>query len=344
MGTSAPKLLLIANPDPVHVGAHLLDAAASLGVEARLLDVRQAFAGPDWWRAVNWRLFGHRPANLRRFSAMAVETATCGHFTHVLTTGLAPVTGRALRAIGAAGATRLNFLTDDPWNPAHRAPWFAEALREYDQVFTPRRSNVADLQGLRGPRVTYVPFAYAPAQHFHDAASPVPAHRRLEADVMFAGGADADRIRAMRPCIEAGLDVALYGGYWDRHPQTRPFARGFLSAPELRLAVSAARVCLCLVRSANRDGHAMRTFEVAAMGGCMLVEDTYEHREILGDDGLAVRYFRSAREAATLALELIHQPHERERLSRMVMNRITAGGHTYANRLAQMLGLVPARS
>ena len=41
-----------------------------------------------------------------------------------------------LGAIGRLGIERINFLTDDPWNPAHHAPWFMKALPEYDEVFT----------------------------------------------------------------------------------------------------------------------------------------------------------------------------------------------------------------
>ena len=53
----------------------------------------------------------------------------------------------------------------------------------------------------------------------------------------------------------------------------------------------AAKVNLCLVRRAKRDGHVMRSFEIAAVGGCMLAQDTDEHREIFGPEGEAVRLF-----------------------------------------------------
>ena len=40
----------------------------------------------------------------------------------------------------------------------------------------------------------------------------------------------------------------------------------------------------------------MRTFEVPAIGACMLTEDTEEHREIFGKEGDAVLYFRTMNE------------------------------------------------
>ena len=77
----------------------------------------------------------------------------------------------------------------------------------------------------------------------------------------------------------------------------------------------------------------MRSFEAAAMGGCLLVEETVEHREIFGADGEAVVYFRSIQEMQTRATWLASQPAERHRLARTARSTITRGVHTYADRL-----------
>jgi len=99
----------------------------------------------------------------------------------------------------------------------------------------------------------------------------------------------------------------------------------------------AAKVNLCLVRRANRDGHVMRSFEIAAAGGCMLAEDTGEHREIFGPDGEAVLYFRSAREAAERALWLLSMPDERARLAAAIRARAGRPNNSYRARLTSML-------
>jgi hypothetical protein len=54
-----------------------------------------------------------------------------------------------------------------------------------------------------------------------------------------------------------------------------------------------ARVCVPLSRPADRDGHAMSTFELPSMKASMLVEDSDEHREFFGAEGEAVLHFRS---------------------------------------------------
>jgi len=334
---SLSRIILVGNPDEVHVGAHLRNAAATLGVETHFFDSTRAFDAPGWRRRVDWWTRGRRPTRLREFSDGLARAARELRPDAVLTTGIAPVDTAALRILRDLGVMSLNFLTDDPWNPAHRAPWFMEALAEYDHVFSPRQANRADLESLAGPRVQYLQFAYAPEVHFPEAADREAERRRYEADVMFAGGADDDRVALVSTLIGRGLRVALYGGYWDKHPATRSHARGFVDAAGLRKATNGAAVCLCLVRRANRDGHSMRTFEIPAMDGCLLIEDTDEHRALFGEDDQAVVYFRSADEAARQAAALVNDADRRRRLAAASYRLITTGPHTYADRLSELL-------
>jgi spore maturation protein CgeB len=81
----------------------------------------------------------------------------------------------------------------------------------------------------------------------------------------------------------------------------------------------------------------MRSFEAGAIGACLAVEDTEEHREIFGSDGDCVRYFGSPEQAAEICNELRQRPKERIRLAVNVRHRIRSGGHTYGDRLETML-------
>jgi hypothetical protein len=337
MTPRSASVVLVANPDVIHVGGHLLTAAKQLGVRVELVDSREAFRGPRWQQKLNWWLRGHRPARLTDFSARVVDAVRRVTPTHVLTTGLAPLDARSLQEIGALGARRLNFLTDDPWNPAHRAPWFMDALQHYDHVYSPRRANLSDLAAVNGPSVSFLPFAYAPDQHFPE--PPIGDQERAEyaADVVFAGGADPERVAIVTPFLNAGLNVALYGGYWERYAATRAHARGHADPQRLRKAIGGAQVSLCLVRRANRDGHSMRTFEVPAMGGCMVVEDTQEHREFFGAPGDAVIYAGTVAEMVEATSTLVKDPARRDRLAARSHRLIAEGPFTYADRLRSML-------
>ncbi|MFZ4593442.1 MAG: glycosyltransferase family protein, partial [Verrucomicrobiaceae bacterium] len=100
-----------------------------------------------------------------------------------------------------------------------------------------------------------------------------------------------------------------------------------------------------LVRRANRDGHSMRTFELAAVGGCLAVEDTTEHREIFGHEGKYVYYFTSIADLLALTSKLLADCAERQRLATAVRSHIIDGGrHTYAARLGTITALCVAPS
>ena len=291
-------------------------------------------------RAFNWRLRGRRPARLKAFSEQVLNTCTSTATDFVLSTGLAPIDAAALDAIGRLGVRRLNYLTDDPFNPWHKADWFLQALRRYDVIFTPRRANMDDLRRAGCADVRYLPFAYSPEIHFTELPANEKEAQHYASDVVFAGGADADRLPYMRALIAAGHRVALYGGYWSRHPEMRPSARGNAGPEVLRKAVGAASIALCLVRRANRDGHAMRTYELGAMGACILAEDTEEHRQILGPEGVAAYYFQSIPEMIGKTKILLGDASLRFRLAAAARERIAGGGNTYMDRLKSILEAV----
>lgn len=328
------RLLIVGNPDETHIGAHFRDAANALGIANEMCDTRAAFDASWLARQWHWRARGHRPPRLNWFAARVLETCEQFQPTHLLATGIAPLPRETLQPLRARNIRLFNFLTDDPWNPTQRAEWFLRAVSCYDIVFTPRHANEQDLREAGCARVEFLPFAYNPRVHFPERAESESA---LECEVLFAGGADADRVPYLAALLDAGMNVRLYGGYWERYAETRAAARGHADLPTLRRAVRNARVCLNLLRRANRDDNVMRSFEVAAMRGCILTEDSVTHRALFGAEGEAVLYFQTPAEMAVHADWLLAHPSERERLADAAYARITQNSHTYRDRLTTML-------
>jgi spore maturation protein CgeB len=83
----------------------------------------------------------------------------------------------------------------------------------------------------------------------------------------------------------------------------------------------------------------MRSFEIPAIGACMVAEDTTEHREIFGDDGHAVRYFRSPEEAVSIVSALLRSVDARRALAAAAHARILNSRNSYGDRLRSMLGV-----
>jgi hypothetical protein len=155
--------------------------------------------------------------------------------------------------------------------------------------------------------------------------------------VLFAGGADADRLEYIRALIDAGIRPILFGNSWNRIPWAAPFYHGFISIEDQRYLVSRVPSCLVLVRRANRDGHSMRSYEIPAMGGCMITEDTPDHRSMFGEDGVSTRYFTTTDELVIQTRRLLDNPALRVELAAESRRRITAGRNRYADRLESML-------
>lgn len=330
------KIVLVGNSNIIHIGSHLRKAAVKLGIETTFCDVKSAYRGMPFISQINWHFRGHRPNRLNNFSKEVLRACQETRPKWILSVGLAPINSSALAAIGMLGIKRLNYLTDDPWNPAHKSRYFLKALPCYDRVFSVRGSNMEELKNIGCRNVSYLPFGYDPELHFPQA--PDQRERSIyECDIMFAGGADRDRVKFIDPLIKAGFKVALYGGYWGRFAETRACARGHIGPEEMRKAVSAAKVVLCLVRHANRDSNSMRTFEIPAIGGCMLTEDTGEHRRIFGNEGEVAAYFKNIDEIVQKTGFLIANEPERYRLAEKCHNLIVSGGNTYKDRLTTML-------
>ena len=342
MGNNA-DLILVGMEGEVHIGTHLRDAAKESGLRTEFFNMAEAFGTRNLVNRLRWRLGGHRPVCMSEFGGKILKACRESGARWLLATGVAPLEQEILRAAGEVPIRRINYLTDDPWNPAHRAPWFLRALTGYDAVFSTRRSNLEDLRAAGCVRANYLPFAYNPKIHYPVSLKDPEEQARFSSDLLFVGGADRDRFPFIRALLGEGFSAALYGSSWGEDPQTRSHWKGFATPEIFRKAVAGSKVNLCLVRRANRDGNSMRTFEIPAMGGCVLAEETPEHREIFGEEGEAALYFRSPQQAAEKIRLLLADERKRARLAENAHRRIAGGANTYGNRLREMLGLPAAK-
>lgn len=337
MNGPAEGILIVGNSQPEHVGAHFQHAVEESGSSILFCDARTAYTNYRLIDALYWRFLGRTPPRLRQFGKLVYDRCRETRPSHLLTIGLAPLDSSSLDAIGSLGVRRLNFLTDDPFNRAHSADWFFESVRHYDGVYSPRTANLEQLKAVGCHSVSYLPFGYCPREHFVDSLTSEE-RKSYASEVLFFGGADADRLPYLEAVARSDFRLAVYGGYWDRYPKTRPFARGLGDSSTIRKAVAGAKIVLGLVRRANRDGHSMRTFEVPAMGGCFLVERTSDHERLFGSEGDAVLYFSTVDEMISKIHWLLRRDSERERMQVRARALVLSGRHTYLDRLLEIRG------
>lgn len=326
------RILIVGNRGGTNIGGCFERAARRLGISATLVESREATDGAAWLRRINWYLRNRRPTWLERFSAKVVRTCAETESEVAIVTGITALSARCIDRLVKSGVKVVNYLTDDPWNTSHKAQWFFEALPKYSAIFSPRKANIADLLSVGCRRVIYLPFAYDAELHYPASHSSHPAH-----EVVFVGGADADRVRLFSAAATRGLPLALYGDYWHRSPTLRCFWRGYAGIEALREVTTNAAVSVCLLRTANRDGHTMRSFEIPAMAGVVLAEASEDHMQIFGPEGECALYFTDATQLVDKARWLLEHQVEAKGLAQRVRDRVVSGKNTYVDRLEAML-------
>lgn len=330
---SVTTIFIVGNGGGTNVAASFERSARQLGLEATLFDTKLAKSASRLINSLHWRLRDKRFANMVDFSNLLLTSIQQIKPRYLLTTGLSPVTADVLHAARQMGVLCLHYSTDDPWNPGQQASWFMRSLPVYDLIFSPRRRNLADFRALGCANVQYLPFAYD-----EDIFNPhLPAAPMNDGKVLFVGGADRDRVEFIEQLLNVGIPLQLAGGYWDRYKTMRPYSVGHKTPKDVVVRTRAAGLNLCLVRRANRDGHVMRSFEIAALGSCMVAEDTPEHRAIFGPEGECVFYFDGPHQAAEKIKFLLANNDLRQRMGSALQQMMVLGGNTYTHRLQTLL-------
>jgi spore maturation protein CgeB len=330
------EIMIIGSNGCADVGTHLCSAASACGLTVRFMSSEQAHTSIRLLRSFARRLQGDFPLRAHEFNRAVCRQLADTRPRWLLTTGKAPVLCDTLAEARRLGVISINYSTDDPWNPRHAARWFFSALKEYDVVATPRLGTILDFHRLGVRRVAHASFAYCPKAHRPD-------DRVVEdvsgGDIFFAGGCDNDRLPYFQAIVKAGLRPMLYGGYWNRHLPMRRFYRGFASVSEMATLHAQAPISICLVRRANRDEHVMRTFEAAAMGACLAMEDTPAHRQLFGPDGRSVVYFSDPQSLVSACQRLLADAGLRQHLRLAAREVVVGGRNTYNDRLKEILAV-----
>lgn len=333
------RILLIAIDTPPHLGVSFKTALREMDHEVRLVDQRWAYSFLDRWplRLLARRLLGPYPSRRAWFRWLLLRECAGFKPDLVLATQGMPLDRELMNELRVTVKVPLAvFSTDNPFNPIVSNKGIVEALPLWDVVFTPRRSNISILRE-HCRRVIYLPFGYDPALHYPESPATNAEAIRFQSDVVFLGGCDADRIPYLDPLARCeNLNVGLYGGYYHYTKALRRCHKGEAIGRHYRLALNMTQIALCLVRRANADGHVMRTFEVPACGAFMLAERTDEHEEMFQEDREAV-FFDNPDEMIDKIKYYLSHDVLRRKVAEGGYARVTAGHHSYADRLSQLL-------
>jgi spore maturation protein CgeB len=338
------RALIIGNLNTYDVGAFFVNAAKDLGINTYAIDERIVIdpINSSLVQKVLFRLAvrGISPTYLlfNKRIKLAVEKVKPDFILVVKGAYINPETIDSIKHI--SHSIVINFATDDPFNPTTSTSNLVSSIPKYDIYCCTKKAIMDDVQKRGCQNTIFIPFAYEPGIHFPEVPANSVEAKKFDCDVVFIGGADADRIKLISEIQKIpGIKLKLFGGYWNKDPQLKKQYYGFSIGREYRISLGAAKIALGLVRNSNRDGHAMRSFEIPACCGFMLAERTEEHLQFFHEDQELV-CFSSFEELADKVHYYLNHAEQRMAIAKAGYVRVTTGGNTYKDRLLAIISQI----
>ena len=211
-----------------------------------------------------------------------------------------------------------------------------------------------------GKPVVYMPLGYCDEVH-----RPLPSKdARWSCDVGFLGGWEPRRERLLHAVAAAGVEVKIWGGYWDflrdgkwtlrRHIILRQLSGGDcfrfhrdellarahqggeVYGDDYARALTGSKISIGFLRKACPDQHTTRTFEIPACGSMLLADRTQEHQEFF-EEGKEAEFFDSCEELLEKTKFYCSNESARKRIAKGGYKRCIEGGYAYVRRLSTTL-------
>ena len=344
------KILLICNTSTdsylgSNLGAMFKRASEDLSLDFSTIDNSFSNYAPSMkqiWGKAFFKLSGKRPIEWWSFNQRIITTLLDKEPKFVLVTGIFPLSDDVFNTCLKINCKIANYLTDYPWNPHHFSKKFVSNLLKYDLVVSTKTEILSELKNYGVKNVKFLPFAYDPFLFYQPESPNLSEVGSFSTDVCFIGMGDVERIpflEAISSLVDFNLKkLKIYGPHWDRISVNGWQRFSSIQGEDLRMAIYCSKITLGIVRKRNRDQSTMRTFEIAACGGCGIYEDTSEHREILlgyPDYG----FFSSPQDLGEKCKWLLENPVELEQMRQTGIKLIVKEDNTYAARLKKILEL-----
>lgn len=259
----------------------------------------------------------------------------------------------ALRNLGA----RLLHFTPDPYFTLSwkRTPLMDQAMGAFDVLVYCKSYERAEYEALNQQTI-YMPLGYCDETH-----RPLPSSDgRWLCGVGFLGGWEPRREALLAPLADAGVDLKIWGGYWDfledgrwtlrrrvilnqlaggavyrihRHQSLADRLQGGeVYGDDYARALTGSKIGLGFLRKVCPDQHTTRTFEIPACGSMLLADRTPEHLEFF-EEGKEAEYFSSEDELVDKVRFYSENSTFRDRIARGGYDRGIKSGYCYMARI-----------
>ena len=262
-----------------------------------------------------------------------------------------------LRKIGA----RTVHFTPDPYFSLDwkRTRLMDEAMGSFDVLVYCKSYERPQYESLGKPLV-YMPLGYCDEVH-----RPLPSDdSRWKCAVGFLGGWEPRRERFLHAVTVAGIDLKIWGGYWEflrdgkwtlrrqiilrqlagkekfRFHQDEHLSRahqgGEVYGDDYARALTGSEIGLGFLRKVCPDQHTTRTFEIPACGSMLLADRTEEHQEFF-EEGKEAEFFDSPEELIEKLSFYSRNGSARKRVADGGYKRCKESGYAYICRMTEVL-------
>lgn len=335
---SHPLRILYIGPDDGNCRARF-DAVRRLGHDADLLDPFVAL--PKWRWSGTWS-FKTGGLGFEKLVRDFIRRAIEGQRYDIAYVDNGELIGAATVRMLREHADRvINYSPDNPYRGRDGMRWrlFQQAVPEYDVLFMPRLSSVADAEAIGARRALRV--FQAADDVFKDADKLPPAVARLpfRSPVSFVGTWMPERGALLARLLDLGVPLRIFGPRWDRAPEYSRIAPhtkvGSLNSSEYNAAVAGADISIALLSKGNHDRHTTRSLEIPTLGSLLCGERTEDH-QALYEEGREAVFWADPDECAAQCLKLLADTPKRLEIAAAGRQRALANDHfneTFMQRL-----------
>jgi hypothetical protein len=358
------KILYLGEIDPGQTALMRMRALARLGHSVRGVHTSQPWKRAAWvMRQLQRRV--HRGSVVKAINANVLSAAREFKPELLWADKQEFIHAETIEELRRLGAMTVHF-TPDPYFslPWKRTQLMDEAMGAFDALVYCKSYERAQYEALGKP-IIYMPLGYCDEVH----RPLVSDNGRWSSAVGFLGGWEPRRERFLHALTAAGIDLKLWGGYWEflrdgkwtprRYIVLRQLAGkdsfhfhidellshahqgGEVYGDDYARALTGCRIGLGFVRKVCPDQHTTRSFEIPACGSLLLADRTDEHREFF-EEGQEAEFFSSCDEMLDKAKFYCSNESARKRVAERGYKRCKDGGFAYVCRLRtalQELGL-----
>ena len=262
-----------------------------------------------------------------------------------------------LRKLGAI----LVHFTPDPYFTLYwkRTSIMDAAMGAFDVLVYCKAYEKEQYEALGKPLI-YMPLGYCDEVH----RPLVSQDTQWSCAVGFLGGWEPRRERHLHAVAAAGLELKIWGAYWDflrdgkwtfrkylvlrqlagaeqfRFHSDQLLARahkgGEVYGDDYARALTASRIGLGFVRTVCPDQHTTRSFEIPACGSLLLADRTDEHQQFF-EEGKEAEFFASSEELLDKVKHYDINDSARKRVADAGYRRCLVSGYAYIHRLRAAL-------